>query len=235
LRSPPQKKKTSAVDVWKNTFYIAKEAIGSFDEWTLLIEQPVAPLQQAIYDRYKVQLIWIFSFLILTLSLLGYFHNFFFESLARIQDISSKVPEKIKSGQAVEWPETKVLESTILIGNFKQMLDMITGLFQEINESNMELDRRVEERTKELKNSNEELQNAFDEIKTLRGILPICSICKKIRNDEGFYEQIEAYIHKHTGVDFSHTICNTCLKEHYPEEYEGIMLMKKNKNKIPQK
>ena len=68
-----------------------------------------------------------------------------------------------------------------------------------------------------------ELQNALSEIKTLRGILPICSYCKKIRNDEGYFEQIESYIHKHSGVDFSHTICNSCLKKHYPEDYESIL------------
>jgi len=62
-----------------------------------------------------------------------------------------------------------------------------------------------------------ELQKSLDEINTLRGILPICSFCKNIRNDEGYYEQIENYIHKHSGVDFSHTICPKCLSEHYPE------------------
>ncbi|MCI5167397.1 MAG: PAS domain S-box protein [Candidatus Electrothrix sp. GM3_4] len=64
------------------------------------------------------------------------------------------------------------------------------------------------------------LQLALSEIKILRGILPICSFCKKIRNDDGYYEQIEAYIHKHSGVDFSHTVCPTCMKMHYPEEYK---------------
>ena len=66
------------------------------------------------------------------------------------------------------------------------------------------------------------LQKALNEIKTLRGILPICSYCKNIRNDKGYYEQIEEYIHKHSGVDFSHTICPTCLKEHYPENYTSF-------------
>lgn len=66
----------------------------------------------------------------------------------------------------------------------------------------------------------EKLEKALAEIKTLQGILPICSICKNVRNDEGYYEKIESYIHKHSGVDFSHTICPICLKKHYPEEYE---------------
>ena len=83
--------------------------------------------------------------------------------------------------------------------------------------------KKIEEEREKLIN---ELQSALSEIKVLRGILPICSFCKNIRNDEGYYEQIEAYIHKHSGVDFSHTVCPTCMKEHYPEEYK--MILKKN-------
>ncbi len=85
-------------------------------------------------------------------------------------------------------------------------------------------------RKKEQKEREElinKLERMLAEIKTLRGILPICSICKNIRNDDGYYEQIEEYIHKHTGVDFSHTICHRCLEKHYPEEFEDIEKNKK--------
>jgi PAS domain S-box-containing protein len=61
------------------------------------------------------------------------------------------------------------------------------------------------------------LQSTLKEVKILRGILPICSHCKKIRNDEGYYEQIEKYIHEHSGVDFSHTICPECIIKHYSD------------------
>jgi len=64
---------------------------------------------------------------------------------------------------------------------------------------------------------NKELQIALLEIKELRGILPICSFCKKIRNDKGYWEQIEVYIHNHTDADFSHSICPECLEKNYPE------------------
>lgn len=67
------------------------------------------------------------------------------------------------------------------------------------------------------------LEKSLKEINTLRGILPICSFCKNIRNDEGYYEQIEGYIHKHSGYDFSHTICPKCAKENYPEQYKKII------------
>lgn len=90
-----------------------------------------------------------------------------------------------------------------------------------LKKAHEQLEIKVKERTIEL-------QKALDEVKTLRGILPICSYCKKIRNDEGYYEQIEWYIHKHSGVDFSHTICPTCMKEHHPEVYENTLLKKKS-------
>lgn len=74
----------------------------------------------------------------------------------------------------------------------------------------------------------EKLTGSLNEIKLLRNILPICSICKNIRNDEGYYEQIENYFHKNSGVDFSHTICPQCMKKHYPLEYDQIFHEKKD-------
>ena len=60
------------------------------------------------------------------------------------------------------------------------------------------------------------LQKAVDEINVLRGILPICSICKKIRDDEGAWHRIEEYISSHSEVKFSHGICKDCVRTHYP-------------------
>jgi len=64
---------------------------------------------------------------------------------------------------------------------------------------------------------NKLLSDYISEIKTLRGILPICSICKQIRDDKGYWNQIEAYIEAHSDVDFSHSICPKCAKKHYPD------------------
>jgi hypothetical protein len=69
----------------------------------------------------------------------------------------------------------------------------------------------------ELKKRNIDLQGALDEIKTLRGILPLCSFCKKIRDDEGYWEQVDVYIHKYSEADISHGICPECMKRHYPD------------------
>lgn len=65
-----------------------------------------------------------------------------------------------------------------------------------------------------------ELKNAFESIKTLRGLLPICASCKKIRNDKGYWEQIETYIRERSDAEFSHGICPECAKKIYPEFYD---------------
>ncbi len=78
--------------------------------------------------------------------------------------------------------------------------------------------------TKEREELIKELKKASTEIKILRGILPLCSFCKKIRNDKGYWEQVDTYIDKHTEADISHGICPDCMKQHYPEEYKGLCL-----------
>jgi hypothetical protein len=66
-----------------------------------------------------------------------------------------------------------------------------------------------------------EREIAMEDLKILRGFLPICASCKKIRNDEGYWTQIEAYIRDHSEADFTHGICPDCAKKLYPEILEG--------------
>ena len=65
-----------------------------------------------------------------------------------------------------------------------------------------------------------ELKATQARVKVLSGLLPICSSCKKIRDDTGYWNRIEAYIHDHSEADFTHGICPTCARELYPELYE---------------
>ena len=61
------------------------------------------------------------------------------------------------------------------------------------------------------------LQDALIQVRTLQGMLPICAHCKKIRDDQGYWQQLEAYISQHSTAQFSHGICPDCLREHYSE------------------
>jgi signal transduction histidine kinase len=80
----------------------------------------------------------------------------------------------------------------------------------EVEQYRQNLERLVEKRT-------EELQLAQSKIKILKGFLPICANCKKIRDDKGTWNQIESYIRDHSEAEFSHGICPVCAKDLYPD------------------
>ena len=79
---------------------------------------------------------------------------------------------------------------------------------------------RRKQREAELRRINEDLERALREVKVLRGLIPICASCKKIRNDGGFWQQIEEYIGEHSEAEFSHGLCQPCLKKLYPGVYQ---------------
>ena len=64
-----------------------------------------------------------------------------------------------------------------------------------------------------------QLQDALEKVKTLSGLLPICSFCKKIRDDNGYWNKIETYIEAHSEAEFSHSMCQECARKHYPDIY----------------
>ncbi|HPO15318.1 MAG TPA: hypothetical protein PLI09_17880 [Candidatus Hydrogenedentes bacterium] len=64
---------------------------------------------------------------------------------------------------------------------------------------------------------NRQLRTALDEVRELKGLLPICAACKKIRDDEGYWHEIDGYIRSRSKVEFSHGICPDCYKKLYPE------------------
>ena len=70
--------------------------------------------------------------------------------------------------------------------------------------------------------AKEALADALAEIKTLRGVIPICASCKNIRDDEGYWNQLEIYIRDHSEADFSHSICPDCMQKLYPEQYREL-------------
>lgn len=87
----------------------------------------------------------------------------------------------------------------------------------------------IEHKSEQL--TRQQLQETLAEIKVLRGIIPICAYCKQIRDDEGFWHQVEAYIRKHSGADFTHGICPGCMQEHFPREYDKIKAKEQREEK----
>lgn len=77
--------------------------------------------------------------------------------------------------------------------------------------------QRIVELQSALAAANLDLRNALAQVKKLSGFLPICASCKKIRDDKGYWQQIEAYIRDHSEAEFSHSICPDCVKKLYPD------------------
>jgi DNA-binding response OmpR family regulator len=73
------------------------------------------------------------------------------------------------------------------------------------------------------------LEEALSKIKTLHGLLPICSYCKKIRNDQDYWQQIETYVADHSQAEFTHGICPDCVEKHIKGQIEELKKMKERK------
>lgn len=91
------------------------------------------------------------------------------------------------------------------------LLDEHLQMFNEVSNLNTILEKRVKDRT-------EKLEKKIKEVQTLSGLLPICSSCKKIRDGEGYWNQLESYISKHSEAEFSHGICQECSDKLYGDQ-----------------
>ena len=78
---------------------------------------------------------------------------------------------------------------------------------------------KIKQADEEKSEAIRELHKALEEVKILSGFLPICASCKKIRDDNGYWNQIEAYISEHSKAEFSHGICPECAQKLYPDIY----------------
>ncbi len=91
-----------------------------------------------------------------------------------------------------------------LTSNRIQILDLLFSTYEAVIHKNKELERL-----------NRELEESIRTIKQLKGLIPICSECKKIRNDKGYWEQLEVFLKAHSDIDFTHGLCPECEKKYY--------------------
>ncbi len=144
------------------------------------------------------------------------------EGIATLRNLSEKKPEFVrivfKDSGNIPTPLYCAYQpgenETIIIGE----KPMLTN--DEIMQKMTTLNTDLVNLTRELQRKNRELEYANSTIKTLRGILPICSFCKGIRDDEGYWKKIEEFMSEETEAQFSHSICPQCMEKNYPELFE---------------
>lgn len=101
------------------------------------------------------------------------------------------------------------------------LFSISAGLFTySLEQARTKLSGEVAKSTEQLLRRNEELETALREVKTLRGFLPMCASCRKVRNDKGYWQDLEHYIEQHSDASFSHGFCKECMQKLYPE-YRG--------------
>lgn len=141
--------------------------------------------------------------------------------------------------------EDRVADRTLELTEANRRLEMEIAERQRAQEalqqSHNDLDRRIRARTQDLERVNqdlmfeiaergraeaerekliEKLQAALNEVKTLKGFIPICASCKQVRNDDGYWQQVEQYVQDRTEAQFSHGICPACARKLYPEMFK---------------
>lgn len=135
----------------------------------------------------------------------------------------------IVGGGSSTGPGYKVFEEMVMINN--EQTNKIRELSRKLidsqstnQEKHLELYRQFSETNNELINAqrllakkNAELEAAIKEIQLLSKMIPICSSCKKIRDDEGFWQNVENYLSERSKIVFSHSICPNCIEKLYPE------------------
>ncbi|RJP76506.1 MAG: hypothetical protein C4522_18145 [Desulfobacteraceae bacterium] len=152
----------------------------------------------------KKQAIWIYAIGTATIAAIGFLH---------VKGIVPLIPDdEIYIRNISTW--VAVLTTFMFITGLVILIGGEIGHF-------------LSEKISELQAVNQELRSANQEIKTLQGILPICSNCKKIRDSSGYWNQVESYFEKNTNAKFSHGLCEECLEKLYGKQEWYLQRQKK--------
>ena len=101
---------------------------------------------------------------------------------------------------------------------FGGIAGLLLGIYiSRLKKARIELKRLNQNLEDKVKQRTGELEKSLAQVKQLSGLLPICAHCNKIRDGEGYWNQLEEYIHEHSGARFSHGICQECAKKYYPD------------------
>jgi len=129
---------------WKNSFYIAETTIGALAEWKLILEQPVAPFQKALYDNYTGKLTLLFLILIGALALAEFLSRSSIATLEKLRLITHDLPRRLLTDEKeIAWPESGIIEINHLIRNFREIAHSLTAQFSEVRKNNETLEQRV--------------------------------------------------------------------------------------------
>lgn len=179
-----------------------------------MVELPFAPL---IDTLTRISILGLGALLLLILGTVGLAQALsrgFTTSVAQLEAATPAFPALLDGdpGKRLVLPASGIEEMHHLALRFDQMAEALRASFRELRALKDTLEQRVVARTAEL-------QTALDTIRTLHGIIPICASCKKIRDDQGAWNQLETYISQHTDAAFTHGICQECTQRFHSDAH----------------
>ncbi|GFO69536.1 hypothetical protein GMLC_31150 [Geomonas limicola] len=142
---------------WKSSTYQIISHCGDLAEWTLILEQPVAPFQKALFQSYTGDLGILLGILLASLALAGPLSRRVVHPLERLRQLTGELPARLGVGEQQGWPESGIKETHELIVNFHQMSDHVQRYVRQLEQLNQTLEQRVTRRTEELGTLMEEL------------------------------------------------------------------------------
>ena len=154
----------STIELWGKSLYLVESTVGKLAEWKLILEEPVAPYQKMLYKRYTTAFFALFLILIAAVAMTEFLSRRIVRPLRQLGHITHNLAARVESGDPIEWPRSAVLETDQLIANSQTMAASLTAKFVENRQMNERLEQLVEERTEELRRSQDSLTNIIENI-----------------------------------------------------------------------
>jgi two-component sensor histidine kinase len=162
---PALAKGAPIMERWKSSMYVSESNIGQSGEWTLLLEQPVAPFQKQLSEGYAELLGLLLLILLGALALAELVSRRGIRSLETLSSMTKALPGRLTKGDdGIEWPRTNVSEIQQLVANFQEMAGSLSAQFKNVKQSNEQLELRVQERTASLNASLNDKEALIKEV-----------------------------------------------------------------------
>lgn len=154
---------TSVSERWRQSFYVFEAPVGLHDEWKVIFEDPVAPVQERLYTRYATLLTLLLFVVLVALALAHYLSRKSVSTLRALSVATHELPSKLGNAEeAVNWPETAMEETTELISNFKVMAGSLLAMLTRLKQTNESLEQKVADRTRELHTSEQRFRKLIE-------------------------------------------------------------------------
>jgi PAS domain S-box-containing protein len=153
---------TPAGELREKSRYLKQSSVGTFGEWSLVLEQPVAPYQKALYERYAGKLWLLLLIFIASLAVAEILSRRVHASILQLRSLTSDLPARLSGGQTPAWPESSVLELRGLLDNFREVTASLTAHSREVRQLNETLELRVSQGTQELGSLNRDFVNFLE-------------------------------------------------------------------------